>query len=74
MKIDRVGAILDLFTHAYFSFLPTNNRVWSLTKDMISLYWELSQDSDRMKRMVELQERMVEAIRDHPGYNYPVSR
>ena len=55
MKIDRVGAILDLFLHAYFSFLPTSSRVWSQTSDMISLYWDLTKDPDKM---LELQEKM----------------
>ena len=71
MKIDRVGAILDLFLHAYFSFLPTSSRVWSQTSDMISLYWDLTKDPDKM---LELQEKMIAAIRDHPSSKYPVSR
>ena len=71
MKIDRVGAILDLYTHAYFSFLPTTNRAWSKVSDMINLYWELTKDPDKM---LELQEKMEGAIRDHPASKYPVSR
>ena len=71
MKIDRVGAILDHFLHAYFSCLPTSSRVWSQTSDMISLYWDLTKDPDKM---LELQEKMVGDIRDHPASKYPVSR
>ena len=70
MKIDRVGAILDLYTHAYFSFLPTTNRAWSKVSDMINLYWELSQDPGKM---VELQEAMVRSLATHPSSRYPVS-
>ena len=72
MKIDRAGAVLDLFTHAYFSFLPTTSRVWSQTSDMINLYWELSQDSDKM---LELQQGMLRSLCEHPSSSRcPVSR
>ena len=70
MKIDRVGATLELFTHAYFSFLPTTHRVWSQTADMINLHWEVCMDS---QEMLSLQERMLDALRSPPSSRFPVS-
>ena len=80
-KVDRVGVICELFSHAYYSFLPVSHVVWRQTEDMISLYWE-SMDTrvdsmdpklDRVTRMEEMQDRMVREIEQHPAFGLPVS-
>ena len=66
MKIDRVGAIKEMFTMSYFSFLPTSHSVWKQTSDMISLYWDLGQDISIME---QLQQTLLEAVINHQVKN-----
>ena len=59
-KVDRVEVICEMFSHAYFSFLPVSHVVWRQTEDMISLYWDsLDTQVDRDSRMEEMQDRML---------------
>ena len=67
MKIDRVGAICDLWCHAYYSFLPTSLSVWQQTSDMIEVACDLGMD------MAGLQERMLDSLDKHPAHLVPVS-
>ena len=85
-KVDRVGVICELFSHAYYSFLPVSHVLWRQTEDMISLYWE-SMDTkgdsivdnkgnsmmDVITRMEEMQARMLKEIEQHPAFRLPVS-
>ena len=67
MKIDRAGAICDLWCNAYYSCLPTSLSVWQLASDMMEVAAELGMD------MASLQERMVVSLAKHPGHSLPVS-
>ena len=70
MKIDRIGAICELFSHAYYSCLPTSHSSWKQTEDMIRFYWEVVTD---VKLMLELQTELIKKIVNHQAHNLPVS-
>ena len=70
MKIDRIGAICELFSHAYYSCLPTSHSSWKQTEDMISFYWEVVED---INLMTELQDKLLEEIIYHPAHSLPIS-
>ena len=60
MRIDRAGAICDLWCHAYYSCLPTSLSVWQLTSDMIEVAWELEME------MTSLQAGIVMGCENYP--------
>ena len=70
----RDDSFCELFNHAYYSFLPVSHMVWRQTEDMVTLYWDsLDSQVDRVDRMMEMQERMIKEVQEHPAFRLPVS-